>query len=67
MALAARQQGMVTAVDLSGAGLSRRTVARRVAEARLVRFHRGVYLVGPLPGPWSREMAAGSRVERRPS
>jgi very-short-patch-repair endonuclease len=58
MALAARQHGVVTASELVGAGLSRGAVARRVARGWLQRQHRGVYLVGPLYGPHTRDMAA---------
>jgi very-short-patch-repair endonuclease len=56
--LAARQHGVVTTADLAAAGLVRRAVARRVAQGRLRRLHRGVFLVGPLRGPLTSEMAA---------
>jgi predicted transcriptional regulator of viral defense system len=58
MALAARQHGVVTTADLAAAGIGPRGIAKRVAEARLRRLHRGVFLVGPLPGPHMHEMAA---------
>jgi very-short-patch-repair endonuclease len=58
MELAARRHGVVTLADLAAAGLGRGAVARRVAEGRLQRLHRGVYLVGPLPGTRTREIAA---------
>jgi very-short-patch-repair endonuclease len=58
MELAARRHGVVTAADLAAAGLVRRAVSRRVAQGRLRRLHRGVFLVGPLEGPRTREMAA---------
>jgi very-short-patch-repair endonuclease len=58
MDLAARQHGVVTTADLAAAGLVRRAVARRVAQGRLRRLHRGVFLVGPLRGPLTSEMAA---------
>jgi very-short-patch-repair endonuclease len=58
MDLAARRHGVVTSADLAQAGLGRGAVARRVAEGRYRRLHRGVFLVGPLPGSRTREMAA---------
>ena len=58
MALAARRHGVVAAADLAAAGLGRRAIERRLAEGRLRRLHRGVFLVGPLAGPRTREMAA---------
>lgn len=58
MELAVRRHGVVTAADLAAAGLVRRAVSRRVAQGRLRRLHRGVFLVGPLEGPRTREMAA---------
>ena len=57
-AIAARRHGVVTLGELAAAGLGRGAVAHRVAERRLTRLHRGVYLVGPLTGPLSREVAA---------
>ena len=56
--LAARQHGVVTTADLVAAGLGRGAIARRVADGRLRPLHRGVYLVGPLVGARTREMAA---------
>lgn len=58
MELAARRYGVVTAAELALAGLGRRAVERRMAEGRLRRLHRGVFLVGALPGPHAREVAA---------
>jgi very-short-patch-repair endonuclease/predicted transcriptional regulator of viral defense system len=58
MAIAARRHGVVTAAELAAAGLGRGAVARRVATGWLQRLHRGVYLVGPVPGPRAREAAA---------
>src|SRR4051794_33577272 len=58
VALARRQHAVVTAAELSTAGLSRHAVAHRVEKGWLRRLHRGVYLVGPLETPLSREMAA---------
>jgi very-short-patch-repair endonuclease len=63
-ALAARQHGVVTAADLTRAGLGRRAVERRLQEGRLRRLHRGVFLVGPLRDPRTREMAALLAVGR---
>ena len=58
IALAARQHGAVTTAQLASAGLSRDAIAHRVRVGWLRRLHRGVYLVGPLTGPFTREMAA---------
>jgi very-short-patch-repair endonuclease/predicted transcriptional regulator of viral defense system len=58
MALAARRHGVVTVEDLAAAGVGPRGIARRVADGRLRRLHRGVFLVGPLIGPLTYEMAA---------
>ena len=57
-ALAARRHGVVVLGDFLRAGLGRGAVAHRVATGRLTRLHRGVYLVGPLHGEWTREVAA---------
>src|SRR5262245_45984762 len=57
-ALAARQQGVVTTEQLDAAGIGRRGVAHRIATGRLTRIYRGVYRVGPIAGPYGREMAA---------
>jgi very-short-patch-repair endonuclease len=56
--LARRQHGVVTRAQLLGAGLTARVVWRRLEQQRLRPIHRGVYLVGPLNAPHSREMAA---------
>ena len=56
--LAARQCGVVTTAQLAQAGIGRRSVAHRVAKGWLAPMHRGVYRVGPVPGPYAREMAA---------
>jgi len=45
-ALAAMQWGVVSRAQLSGAGLDKDAVARRVARGRLHRLHPGVYAVG---------------------
>jgi len=57
-AIAARQHGVVSLADLAAAGIGRGALAHRVAEGRLRRLHRGVYLVGPLDAPRTDEMAA---------
>jgi very-short-patch-repair endonuclease len=57
-AIAARRHGVVVQGELLRAGLGRGAVAHRVATGRLTRLHRGVFLVGPLPGEWTREVAA---------
>jgi very-short-patch-repair endonuclease len=57
--IAARQYGVVTRGQLAAAGLGRGAIEHRVAECRLHRVHRGVYLVGHVvPPPFAREMAA---------
>ncbi len=54
--VASGQHGVVTAEQLSEAGLDKSAVARRVAAGRLHRLHRGVYAVGhrgvSLEGQW---------------
>jgi very-short-patch-repair endonuclease len=57
-ALAGRQHGVVSSAQLLAAGLGKRAVAHRVTHGRLVRLHRGVYQVGPVPAPRGAEMAA---------
>lgn len=57
-ALAARRHGVVSTYELSSAGLSHHAVAHRAAHGWLQRCHRGVYLVGSTPGPFTREAAA---------
>lgn len=56
--IAARQHGLVTRRQLLHAGISAAAVARRVRSHRLVPVFRGVYRVGPIASPRSREMAA---------
>jgi very-short-patch-repair endonuclease len=58
MVLAQRRHGVVTTAELMAAGIGPRGIARRVADGRLRRLHRGVFLVGPLIGPRTHEMAA---------
>jgi hypothetical protein len=56
--LAARQHGVVKYAQLVSAGLDPKAIARRVADGRLRRLHRGVYLAAPLPARFTPEMAA---------
>jgi very-short-patch-repair endonuclease/predicted transcriptional regulator of viral defense system len=71
--LAARQQGMVTRVQLLGLGLSAREIDYRVRTGRLWRVHHGVYCVGRPPvTPHEWAMAAvlacgrGAALSHRP-
>ncbi len=57
-AIAVRQHGVVTTAQLAAAGVGTNGITRRVADGRLHRLHRGVFLLGPLIGPWTKEMAA---------
>jgi very-short-patch-repair endonuclease len=57
-ALAARQHGVVTGAQMRAAGWSQRVIELRAATGRLIRLHRGVYLVGPTALPYTAEMAA---------
>ena len=57
-ALAARQYGVVTRVQLIQQGITADAVDGRVKARRLRPLHRGVYVVGPLIVPRAREMAA---------
>lgn len=58
-AVAASQRGVISHAQLRAAGLGRGAVANRVANGRLHRVHRGVYLVGhPAPAPLAKEVAA---------
>jgi very-short-patch-repair endonuclease len=56
--LAARQHAVVTSAQLAAAGLSPTAIHHRVAQGRLTRLHRGVYLVAALPAQFTAEMAA---------
>ncbi|MGH7502078.1 MAG: endonuclease domain-containing protein [Longimicrobiales bacterium] len=58
MKLAARQHGVVARVQLLRAGVQPDLVDHRLRTGRLRRLHRGIYLAGPLTGPYTREMAA---------
>jgi predicted transcriptional regulator of viral defense system len=46
MALAERQHGVVTRLQLVALGLTDQGINRRVADGRLHRVHQGVYAVG---------------------
>jgi very-short-patch-repair endonuclease len=56
--LASGQHGLVTRQQLLELGLTARMVTGRLKKRRLHRVHAGVYRVGPLVAPRSREMAA---------
>ena len=58
MRIAAAQHGAITAAQLAAAGIGRRAIARRLADGRLQRVHRGVYLAGPVESPHARASAA---------
>jgi very-short-patch-repair endonuclease len=58
VAIAARQHGVVSVADVAAAGIGRGGLAHRVANGRLRRLHRGVFLVGPLQALRTSEMAA---------
>ncbi len=57
VALAARQHSLVSARQLRGLGFDSRAIARRVTRGWLAPRGGGVFLVGPVAGPWAREMA----------
>ena len=56
--LAQQQHGVVSSSQLRMAGVSHDIVERRVRAGLLQRIYHGVYLVGPVAAPLSREMAA---------
>jgi very-short-patch-repair endonuclease len=56
--VARRQHGVITAAQLSAAGVGRNAVGTRVRQGGLRRAYRGVYLVGPVDAPLAREAAA---------
>jgi predicted transcriptional regulator of viral defense system len=58
LTLAARQHGVVARAQLLGAKVSPDVIDHRLRTGWLKRLHRGVYLVGPLTAPNTREMAA---------
>jgi very-short-patch-repair endonuclease len=58
LALAGRQHGVVTRARLLRAGIGPDVIDRRITSGLLFVLHRGVYRVGPVAAPRSREMAA---------
>lgn len=56
--VAAGQHGLATRPQLLDAGLTPRVIGRLIEQGWLKPVHRGVYLVGPIARPHSREMAA---------
>lgn len=56
--IATRQHGIVTRAQLRDAGFSHDVIDHRIRSGRLVRIHKGVYLVGVVPPPYAHEMAA---------
>ena len=58
MECAARQRGLVTRDQVLRAGLGADALKYRIRTRRLSPVHRGVYRVGPVTMPLSREMAA---------
>ncbi len=56
--LAPAQHGVVARAQLLQAGITGRVIDRRLKTGRLRPLHRGVYLVGPLRGRHTNEMAA---------
>lgn len=58
-AVAAAQHGVISRRQLTAVGLGRSAIAHRVAQGRLHRLHRGVYLVGhEVPARLAPEVAA---------
>lgn len=55
---ATRQHGIVTRTQLRAAGFSDDVIDHRIRTHRLVRIHRGVYLVGVVAPPYAYELAA---------
>jgi len=56
--IATRQHGVVTAKQLTSAGLGRMAVSERVRNGRIHRIHRGVYAVGHQAPSWHRRWMA---------
>ena len=56
--LAARQHGLITREQAVSAGLSHRSVDRRLASGRLLAMHRGVYRVPGTPNSWQQRVLA---------
>jgi hypothetical protein len=46
---------VVSNAQLAADGLGPNAITRRVRDRRLTRMFRGVYRVGPVDGPWTRE------------
>ena len=57
-AIADAQHRVVTLAQLMGAGVTSSGVSRRTRAGRLHRLYQGVYLVGSVVLPWTREKAA---------
>jgi len=55
--IAAKQRGVVTRAQLLERGVTRHVVDGRVRAGRLHLLHRGVYRVGPVEAPYTRELA----------
>jgi very-short-patch-repair endonuclease len=58
MAVAARQWGAVATAQLLEAGLGWSSITHRERTGTLTRLFRGAYMVGPVPGQWTRPFAA---------
>jgi very-short-patch-repair endonuclease len=58
LTLARRQHGVLSRVQLLRLGVGRDVIDRRLRAGLLRRLHRGVYCLGPIGSPRSREMAA---------
>ncbi|MGH2985090.1 MAG: DUF559 domain-containing protein [Solirubrobacterales bacterium] len=56
--LAGGRHGILTEEQLRGLGLSRGQIGRELANGRIHRLHRGVYVLGPLLSQRGRELAA---------
>ena len=56
--IAARQHAVVSSAQLAAAGITSKGIGHRVRHGRLNRWHRGVYLVGPIEAARTAEMAA---------
>jgi very-short-patch-repair endonuclease len=52
------QHGVISRAQLIAIGLASAAIDKRVARGRLIPIHRGVYLVGPIAGERSAEVAA---------
>ncbi len=56
--IARRQHGVVTLAQLRACGFTADAVRGLARRREVGRLHRGVYLLGPMPGPATREVAA---------